>query len=177
MSQDIARAGKTVDAQRVFVVELCGKVFSSILQTVEDWQKTVGSGPQHRSRLMCWCVDMVTDFITRFGATVCAGGNLVLVGVSVATAQDYSNALRKKGICLDFVVNRALFGPVSSMMVQIWRNVTEAVRDAVVAEDWAPVPYHAALRYAAISYLIELDVNGNSCADERAVALSKTAQP
>ena len=28
----------------MLVAELCGKVFSSILQTVEDWQETLGTG-------------------------------------------------------------------------------------------------------------------------------------
>ena len=30
--------------RQVLVAELCGKVFSSILQTVEDWQETLGTG-------------------------------------------------------------------------------------------------------------------------------------
>jgi hypothetical protein len=31
--------------------ELCSKVFGSILETEEDWRKTLGNGPQHRTRL------------------------------------------------------------------------------------------------------------------------------
>lgn len=122
--RDIGRPG-AADAQRVFVAELCGRLFSAILQTVEDWQTTVGRGPQHRSRLMCWCVDMVTKFVTSFGAAVCAGANMSLVGAAVVTAQDYSNALRKKGVCLDFVVNGALFRPIRDMMVGLWQQVRQ----------------------------------------------------
>ena len=144
-ARDIARTGG--EARRVLVAELCTKVLSLILQTVEDWRDTLGTGARHRARLLCWCVDLVSAFIARLGTEVCATADLAFVGWSVLTAYDYSGQLSKRGICLDFVVGRALFGdgrrpgtgPVGALVSDMWQPVILQIKQAVADEDWVPV--------------------------------------
>jgi len=140
--RNIQVAGK--EARRVIVAEVCSGVFSAILQTVDDWHSTLGSAPRHRSSIMCWCVDLVTAFVRRFGTQVCATGELGEVGSAMQTAQDYSNELRKKGISLDFVVNAQLMRPVANMLGALWASVSTAVTQAVMKEGWVACSYSIA---------------------------------